>query len=82
MESFAQPRLCPPVQAPADRTVRALPGGHPFIAGSMDQRGVDQLEHDPVRDRPAVAAPWVPRIEPGLFRTQRGERDEDRFEQR
>lgn len=82
VELFAQPGLGPQVQASADRAVRALVGGYPFVPGSMDQRGDEQFEHDPVRDPAAVATEGMARVEPGLLGTQRGELEEDRFEQR
>ncbi|GAA2666283.1 hypothetical protein Apa02nite_006600 [Actinoplanes palleronii] len=82
MQLFAQPGLRPPVQAAADRTVRALGGGYPFVAGPVDQSGDDQLEHDPVRDRPAVTTERMARVAPGSLRAQRGELDEDRLKQR
>ncbi|GAA2674172.1 hypothetical protein GCM10010437_013150 [Actinoplanes palleronii] len=82
MDLLAQTGFGPRAQTAANRAIRAALGSDPFVAGAVHQSGDDVLEHDPIRDPPAVAAQRMSWIELGLLRTQHGELDPDRFEQR
>ena len=46
--------------------------GDPLIPAAMHQRGDDVLEHDPVRDPPAMAAQRVRRVKLRAVVTEQG----------
>jgi hypothetical protein len=80
---LADPGLGPLGQPSPDRAIRAARAGQAFIAGAVHQRGDHVVEHDPVRDPAAVAAPRVTRGELGPVKRldQGSELDPQRLDQ-
>jgi hypothetical protein len=66
VEGVGQARRRPLVDPPPDCPIRAARGGYPLLAGTMHQRRDYMLEHDGIRDAPAMAAQGVRRRDGGM----------------